>query len=172
MGFPPGKHVELVHAKDGWLSSPVYWLKEHGLSITMKGAKRFSLAILSDASALGIEGIQGISLACEGPSSAEEVPLRIGQCWSSRLDGQLGSTSVYEILSFNAQTDQVSLLQWAVSPDSELAVGNKVYASPYTVSGYHCGTTINLRRPTDNRGSQHIPWCVEKRRAQWKYVAS
>ena len=156
---PPGEHVELVHAKDGWLSSPVDWLKERGLSITMEDVKRFSLAIPSDAGAVDVEDMQRIiSLACESPSSTEEVPLRIGQCWSfSRLGGQLGSTSVYEIVSFNEQIDQVSLLQWAVSPDSKLAVGNKVYASPYKVSGYyHCGTTTNLRRLTDKRGSENI----------------
>ena len=53
---------------------------------------------------------------------------------------------MYGILSFNEQT--VSLLQWTAS--SELEVGNKVTVSPYTESGYHCGTTTTggkLRRP-------------------------
>ena len=46
---PPGEHVELVHTKDWWwLSSLVDWLKEHGLSITMEGAKRYPLVIPPD----------------------------------------------------------------------------------------------------------------------------
>ena len=78
---PPGEHVKLVHAKDGWLSSPVDWLEERGLSITMEDANRFSLAIPSDANALDVEDMQEIiSLACEDPSSTEEALLR--HCWS------------------------------------------------------------------------------------------
>ena len=39
---------------------------------------------------------------------------------------------MYEILRFNEQTDQVSLLQWAAL--SDLAVKDKVCASPYTMT--------------------------------------
>ena len=52
----------------GWLSSLVGLLKEHGLSITMEGAKRYSLAIPPNAKALKVEEMQGIiSLTCEDP---------------------------------------------------------------------------------------------------------
>ena len=57
------------------------WLKEYGLSITMEGAKRYSLAISPGSDAMDVEDMQGvISLTCEDPSSTEEVSLRIGQC--------------------------------------------------------------------------------------------
>ena len=171
---PPGEHVELVHTKDGWwLSSLVDWLKEHGLSITMEGAKRYPLVIPPEADPLDVEDHQGIiSLTCEDSTSTEEVPMRIGKCWSLPwLDEELGSTSVYEILSFNEQTDDVSLLQWKSS--SDLTVGNRVTASPYTESGYHYGTTTMLRRPVtdltrdDRRTSYSLGALgVEEHRAQ------
>ena len=98
--------------------------------------------------------------------------MRIGQCWSLPwLDEELGSTSVYEILSFNEQTDYVSLLQWKSL--SDLTVGGSVTASPYTESGYHCGTTTLLRRPVtdltreDRRNSYFlVALGVEEHRAQ------
>ena len=52
---PPGEHVELVHTKDGWwLSSWVDSLKEHGLSITMEGTKRYLLVIPPEADPLDL----------------------------------------------------------------------------------------------------------------------
>ena len=87
------------------------------------------------------------------------------------LDEELGSTSVYEILSFNEQTYYVSLLQWKSSTD--LTVGNSVTASPYAESGYHCETTTLLRHPVtdltreDRRTSYSLVVLgVEEHRAQ------
>ena len=139
----------------------------------MEGARRYPLVIPPEADSLDVADHQGIiSLTCEDPTSTEEVPMCIGQCWSLPwLDEELGSTSVYEILSFNEQTDYVSLLQWKSSTD--LTVGNRVTASPYTESGYHCGTITLLRRPVtdltreDRRTSYSlVALGVEEHRAQ------
>ena len=120
-GNGPSGRTRGTGAHQGWwLSSLVDWLKEHGLSITMEGAKRYSLVIPPEADPLEVADHQGIiSLTCEDPTSTEDLPIRIGQCWSLPwLDEELETTSVYEIPSFNEVTDYVSLLRWKAFSDS------------------------------------------------------
>ena len=121
------------------------------LTITLKGLKRYALAIPSVSEVAEIIDRKGVmSLECEESSSTEEVPLRVGQCWGLPwLDEELGSTSVYEILGFDDTTnedDVVSLLQWECP--QPLAVGSVVRVPNRSRSGMHGldlgGTTFRL----------------------------
>ena len=71
---------------------------------------------------------------------------RVGQCWGIPLiDEELGTTSVYEILSFNENTAGkavISLLQWECP--HPLTIGSVVRASNRSRSGMHRGVTSRL----------------------------
>ena len=66
------------------------------LTITTEGLKRYALAVPSVVEVTEIIDRKGVmSLECDNPSSTDEIPLRVGQCWALPwLDEDLGSTSV------------------------------------------------------------------------------
>ena len=80
-----------------------------------------------------------------GPYQYSEIPLRVGQCWGIPwVDEELGTTSVYEILSFNETNDGknvVSLLQWECP--HPLKVGSVVRASHRSRSGIFYFSLVN-----------------------------
>ena len=148
---PPGEHIDIVHSGGHWWGcSLVEWLGQMNLTITMEGLKRYALAVPSASEVADIIDRKGVmSLECEDPASTAEVPLRVGQCWGIPiLDEELGSTSVYEILSFNENTAGeavISLLQWECP--HPLATGRVVRASNRSRSGMHRGVTSRLHYP-------------------------
>ena len=100
---PPGEHIDIVHSGGHWWGcSLVEWLGQMNLTITMEGHQRYALVVSSVSEVADfIDRKRVMSLECEDPTSTSEVPLRVGQCWGIPwIDEELGTTSVYKILSF------------------------------------------------------------------------
>ena len=78
MVVPPGEHIDIVHSGGHWWGcSLVEWLGQMNLTITMKGRKRYALAVPSVSEVADMIDRKGVmSLECKDPASTAEIPRR------------------------------------------------------------------------------------------------